>query len=139
MTIISAKNYDTALTLNENSGFLRHNGIQVLSAEAEHAVLKASIAAESKNIWGNVHGGLIYTLADNAAGAMARAENRKNVTLNASISYLRPAVDVDELYAYGSAVKVGPPVFIRLILKQSTMWKWLLHRPRCFFSKNNCK
>jgi len=96
-----------ALRLNEESGFIRHNGIVVVSAEADQSVLKASISAESKNIWGNVHGGLIYTMADTAAGAMARAENRKNATINASISYLRAVGDADVLYAYGKAIKVG--------------------------------
>ena len=106
-TTISNEQKDPSLGLNENSGFLRHNGIRVISAEAEHSVLKADITAGSRNIWGNVHGGLIYTMADTAAGAMARAAGKKNSTLNASISYLRPAADVDELYAYGSATKAG--------------------------------
>lgn len=79
----------------------------MLSATADRSSVKASITADSRNIWGNIHGGLIYTMADAAAGAMAHAGHRKHVTLNAAIDYLRAAGGADTIYAHGSAVKVG--------------------------------
>lgn len=39
-----------ALRLNEESGFVRRNGIQVVSAEREKCTLKTAISADSKNI-----------------------------------------------------------------------------------------
>lgn len=46
-------------------------------------------------------------MTDSATGAMTCAENRKIVTLNASINYLKHDGNVDQQYMYRQAVKAG--------------------------------
>ena len=85
------ENYQEMLQ-NESNGFIRHNGIRIISVDEEKSVLKAEVTDLSRNVWGGVHGGFLYTMADTAAGAFARIKyGRRNVTLNGSINYLRSA------------------------------------------------
>lgn len=86
------KNYQEMLS-SEHSGFIRHNGIRVVSVDEEKSVLTADVTPENSNIWGGVHGGFLYAMADTAAGAFARINyGQHNVTLNGSINYLRSTV-----------------------------------------------
>ncbi|KAF5036016.1 Thioesterase superfamily protein [anaerobic digester metagenome] len=98
------------LRKEEASGFIRRNGIKVVSIEEDRCILEAEITPESENIWGIVHGGLIYTMADTAAGALVRSHmghGEKNVTVNASINYYRAAKDVKKLIAVSRERKGG--------------------------------
>ena len=57
---------------HESNGFIRHNGIRIVSVDEERSVLEAEITDNSRNVWGSVHGGFLYTMADTAAGAFVR-------------------------------------------------------------------
>ena len=87
---------------HESNGFIRHNGIRIVSVDEERSVLEAEITDNSRNVWGSVHGGFLYTMADTAAGAFARIRyGRRNVTLNGSMNYLRPTTHSKTLTAVG--------------------------------------
>ena len=93
---------------HESNGFIRHNGIRIVSVDEERSVLEAEISDNSRNVWGSVHGGFLYTMADTAAGAFARIKyGRRNVTLNGSMNYLRPTTHSKTLTAVGREIKVG--------------------------------
>ena len=95
------ENYQEMLS-SEHSGFIRHNGIRVVSVDEEKSVLTADVTPENSNIWGGVHGGFLYAMADTAAGAFARINcGQHNVTLNGSINYLRSTVQSKALTAVG--------------------------------------
>ena len=101
------ENYQEMLS-SEHSGFIRHNGIRVVSVDEEKSVLTADVTPENSNIWGGVHGGFLYAMADTTAGAFARIKYaQRNVTLSATISYLRPTTHSKSLTAVGREVKVG--------------------------------
>ena len=101
------ENYQEMLS-SEHSGFIRHNGIRVVSVDEEKSVLTADVTPENSNIWGGVHGGFLYAMADTAAGAFARIKyGRRNVTLSGSINYLRSAAHAKMLTAICREVKVG--------------------------------
>ena len=101
------ENYQEMLS-SEHSGFIRHNGIRVVSVDEEKSVLTADVTPENSNIWGGVHGGFLYAMADTAAGAFARIKyGRRNVTLSGSINYLRSAAHAKMLTAVCREVKVG--------------------------------
>ena len=101
------ENYQEMLS-SEHSGFIRHNGIRVVSVDEEKSVLTADVTPENSNIWGGVHGGFLYAMADTAAGAFARINyGQHNVTLNGSINYLRSTVQSKALTAVGRPVRVG--------------------------------
>ena len=75
--------------LMRGNAFMFHNYIEMESAERDKAVFKLVIRPESKNPYGIVHGGAIYTMADNAAGAVAHSDGRYYVTQTSSLYFLR--------------------------------------------------
>ena len=62
--------------LNKLNFFAAYNHIEPEFVEPDHAVFKLKIRPESKNPYGIVHGGAIYTMADNATGYAAHTEQR---------------------------------------------------------------
>ena len=75
--------------LMRGNAFMFHNYIEMESAERDKAVFKLVIRPESKNPYGIVHGGAIYTMADNAAGAVAHSDGRYYATQTSSLHFLR--------------------------------------------------
>ena len=75
--------------LMRGNAFMFHNYIEMESAERDKAVFKLVIRPESKNPYGIVHGGAIYTMADNAAGAVAHSDGRYYVTQTSTLHFLR--------------------------------------------------
>ena len=73
----------------EKNAFMHYNHIELESVELDRAVFKLDIRPESRNTYGMVHGGAIYTLADNATGYAAHADGRYYVTQTSSLHFLR--------------------------------------------------
>lgn len=74
---------------NRNNAYMLHSGITILSVAMEQAVAQAVIGPHSLNPAGGLHGGVYFTLADAAAGALCRADGRKYVTECADIRFLK--------------------------------------------------
>ncbi|WP_026658632.1 PaaI family thioesterase [Butyrivibrio sp. AC2005] len=92
--------------------FMEHNGIEIVSISLEHSVLKATITDKSRNPYGMIHGGLIYTMMDCSAGITARADNNNYVTQNVNVTYLGNVKDRDVIYAEGTVIKRGKSVTV---------------------------
>ena len=59
------------------SGF---ENIQIITIEAGHCELEVEITETMLNLYGSVHGGVLYTLCDIASGMSAYAYECSNVT-----------------------------------------------------------
>ena len=77
------------LERQKKNGFMHHNFIEMESVERDRAVFRLTIRPESKNPYGMVHGGAIYTLADNATGTAAHTDGRYYVTQTSALRFLR--------------------------------------------------
>lgn len=75
--------------VNRRNPFISHNYIEVVHVERDRAVLRLAVREESRNLYGLVHGGAIYALADNACGCAASTDGRSYVTQGSSFTYLR--------------------------------------------------
>lgn len=71
------------------NAFMRYNHMEPESIRQDRAIFRLDIRPESKNPFGMVHGGALYTLADNAAGAAAHTDGRAYVTQTSSLHFLR--------------------------------------------------
>ncbi len=92
--------------------FMEYNGIEICSISLDHSVLKATITEHSKNPYGMIHGGLLYTLMDCAGGVTARADNHNYVTQSVYVNYMSNVKDQDTVYAEGTVVKRGKTVTV---------------------------
>ena len=79
--------------LNKLNFFAAYNHIEPEFVEPDHAVFKLKIRPESKNPYGIVHGGAIYTMADNATGYAAHTDGRSYVTQSSAMHFLRNQTD----------------------------------------------
>ena len=82
-----AKRHLEALRLSANA-FTDHNFIRLESLEPDLAVYCLEIRPESRNPYGMVHGGALYTMADDAAGGAAHSDGRHYVTQSGDLHFL---------------------------------------------------
>ena len=75
------------LQLGANA-FTAHNFIRLESAEPDCVAYCLEIRPESRNPFGMVHGGALYTLADDAAGGAAHSDWRHYVTQHGDLHFL---------------------------------------------------
>ena len=73
----------------QQNGFMTYNHIEMERVEPDRAVFRLEIRPESRNVYGMVHGGAIYTLADNATGSAAHTDGRHYVTQTGSLHVLK--------------------------------------------------
>lgn len=72
-----------------DQGFDKHLGYEVVSKDTTQAVISLHIQAIHQNIYGYVHGGVYFSLADVACGYIATENEGVWVTLNGSINYMK--------------------------------------------------
>lgn len=82
-----------AEALDEKNAFAVYNHIEAEFVEPDHAIFRLNIRPESKNPYGVVHGGAIYTMADNATGYAAHTDGRSYVTQSSAMHFLRNQTD----------------------------------------------
>ena len=88
------------------NNYIRENGLHVTAISAQEIVMQGELTEKAKNLYGTVHGGFLFLMADSAAGILARADGRRYVTLDANIHFLRSA-DHGVLTARGTVVRRG--------------------------------
>lgn len=79
---------ETQARLARNA-FAQYNHMELESVRPDRAVFRLEIRPESQNPYGMVHGGALYTMADNAAGTAAHTDGRAYVTQTSSLHFLR--------------------------------------------------
>lgn len=83
------------------------NGITLVEMSEGYARAVLVVTGNHTNPIGSVHGGCLFTLADVAAGAAAASYGEKITTADASYHYLRPALDLERIYAEACVIKRG--------------------------------
>jgi len=89
--------------------FVDFIGLELQEVKPGRAVVEVSLREHHLNREGVVHGGLIFTLCDMAAGVAASAEEagrRGVLTMDCSMYYLRPGRGA-RLRAVGTVIKAG--------------------------------
>lgn len=74
-------------------------GLTFDEARPGYARARMKVREDMANPHGTCHGGLVFTLADSAFGAVANARVRPTVTAQAEITFVAPARVGDELVA----------------------------------------
>ena len=75
--------------VNETNPFLRHNHMQAVHVSETNAIVQVQMTPELRNSMGGVHAGLMFSMAEIAAGFLVRSDGSKQVTLDSSFRYLR--------------------------------------------------
>ena len=75
--------------MRQKNAFTNYNHMEIDSVEDDRVVFRLEVRPESKNPYNMVHGGALYTLADDAAGVAAHTDGRRYVTQNGSLNFVR--------------------------------------------------
>ena len=68
--------------------FMYYNHVKICEVHPDYGVVSVDLTQDAMNLRGFVHGGLLFTLADCAAGVTARSLGEEFVTQNASVNFL---------------------------------------------------
>lgn len=91
----------------KNNAYMYHNHIHLCKVDPKCSIVKVDLVPESLNLHGDVHGGLLYSLADCAAGLASRADGKADyVTQSSYLNFLRSAKE-GTIYAKAEEVKRG--------------------------------
>ena len=75
--------------VNRTNPFMIHNNIRAVALSEDAAEVCAEVTEDSLNAMQTVHGGLMFVMAEIAAGLVTRNDGRKYVTLDSSFRKLR--------------------------------------------------
>ena len=90
---------------NEMNPFAQMLHIDATDLSEGYARAEMPVTEELYNPQGAVHGGVLYTLSDIAGGNAAASHGEWIATLDASMSYLRPALRPTKLIAEAHELK----------------------------------
>lgn len=96
---------------NRTNRFMNHCGIRITHLEREGCRAELDVAEYCKNTGDMVQGGLLYTMADCAASAYARAVREGPVTLSGDFHYLSN-VSAGTIVAEAVPVRLGKTVLV---------------------------
>ena len=93
---------------NDCEPFLTHNYMRTTDLDDGTATVTLPMHTESLNRWGTAHGGILFALADIAAGtAVLTLRQEVCLTVNASIDFLDAAGLGSTLIAVGHVDRMG--------------------------------
>ena len=91
---------------NERDLFSINSGMKLVELGEGYAKVELTIEKKSKNFMGSMHGGLLYSMADVAAGASMVFCGKQVVTLSAATDYIKPAFS-GKVIAEGKVIAYG--------------------------------
>ena len=75
--------------VNRHNPFVQLLGVEIEEVAPDRSRLRLELRPESLNPHGLAHGGVLFTLADNAAGSAASTDGRTYVTQTGDIRFVR--------------------------------------------------
>ncbi|MGN0193750.1 MAG: PaaI family thioesterase [Pseudoramibacter sp.] len=92
--------------------FANDMGIRTKTIEDGYAETELVVEPRHLNLNHSVHGGCLYTLADNAGGACASSYGNRVSTLSGDLQFMRPALNCKKLTAVAKAKKAGKRIVV---------------------------
>jgi acyl-CoA thioesterase len=69
----------------------KYLGVEIVALESGYAAVRMEVQDRHLNLFGTVHGGVLFTLADIAFGLAGTAEGTSAVAIDAAVSYMKSA------------------------------------------------
>ena len=94
-------------TFYTDNPFLGLLGVKILEVSYGRVRLDVDISHKLTNVYHMAHGGIAMTLADTAAGAACLTCNRRVVTLDCTLNYIKPIPEHSRIHAIGRVIHEG--------------------------------
>ncbi|MFK7935667.1 MAG: PaaI family thioesterase [Saprospiraceae bacterium] len=82
-------------------------GIEAVTLDEGHCLVKMTVRQEMLNGFGILHGGIAFTFADSAFAFAANSYGRLAVSINGNMSYAKSATEGEVIFAEAKALHVG--------------------------------
>ena len=96
----------------EKDAFSKWLNVEVLELSLGSCLLKSELHADMLNGFEILHGGITYSLSDSALAFSANSRGYKCVSIETSISHIRPAHLGDTLFIKGEEIHRGRSIGI---------------------------
>lgn len=96
----------------ERNPFAKYIGMELLEVSEGYAFGRISFAKQHENIYGGMHGGCAYSLADTLAGIAASTYGEYVTTVNASMNYLLPVEHTEYVNCRAQVLRHGRKVSV---------------------------
>jgi len=100
----------------EGQGILAKNpfasslDIELLKMNKGYVLAQVKKQKKMENIYGDVHGGALYSVADNLAGIAAASYGFYVTTVSGNIQYLKAVRNVDKVLCEAKVIKAGKTI-----------------------------
>lgn len=111
----AVQNNEIFLRLQEvisRNPFANYIGMELLDAAPGYARARIHLEKHHENIYGGVHGGCAFSLADTLAGVAAATYGSYVTTLDASMNYMRPVSGSEYLYCEARVQRSGSKISV---------------------------
>lgn len=105
-------NFDTMKEIVARNPFAALIGMELLEAADGYARARVCLKPQLMNVYGGMHGGCAFTLADTLAGIAAATYGDHVTTLDASVNYMRPVAGTQYLYGEAEVQRNGTRISV---------------------------
>ncbi len=92
--------------------FAVYLGMELLEGTKGYASARIRLKSQLENVYGGMHGGCMFSLADTVAGIAASSYGDRVTTLDASVNYMRPVVNTEYLYCEACVQRSGAKISV---------------------------
>lgn len=100
-------NKKRALDRLKDNKYINSLGMEFVCLDRKKAVTKVSFSEDICNPYGAIHGGALYSIADVTGGTLVNSLGQFCVTVNGSLNYLLPVINIDSFYCEANLIRNG--------------------------------
>ena len=98
---------ENVIGIVEKNPFCEYIGLEVLDVKEGYTLGRVRLREEHKNLYGGMHGGCSYSIADTVGGIAATSYGDMVTTASSSMNYLLPVKDTKYVYCEADVIRHG--------------------------------
>ncbi len=118
--------------LLENDAFSKWLGIEVVEVKKGYCKLKMTVRKEMLNGFDVAHGGITYSLADTCLAFASNSNGRRAMSVETSISHIKPTFEGNVLYAEAEELNVSNKIGLYSIVVKTKEHKVAFFKGTCY-------
>ena len=110
--VVMNQTFEDMKEIVRQNPFAQHIGMELLEVTEGYALGRIRLAKQYENIYGGMHGGCAYSLADTLSGIAASTYREYVTTLDASMNYLLPVEHTEYVYCKARVLRHGRKITV---------------------------
>ena len=110
--VVMNQTFEDMKEIVRENPFAQHIGMELLEVTEGYALGRIRLAKQYENIYGGMHGGCAYSLADTLSGIAASTYREYVTMLDASMNYLLPVEHTEYVYCKARVLRHGRKITV---------------------------